>query len=69
MVEISNTKEKCFAHMQTGCQVLCDLQPICSPKCPFYKPAGCEDWIRRERGEEIWLIPPEEYFVKRAAKK
>ena len=69
MVEISNTKEKCFALMQTGCQVLSELQPTCAPRCPFYKPVGCEDWIRRERGEEIWLIPPEEYFVGRAEKK
>ena len=69
MVEISNAKERCFAKGNKGCQILSVLKPDCNPKCPFYKPTGCEDWVRRERGDEIWLIPPDEYGAERAAKK
>ena len=61
MVEISKISEKCFAEIYSGCLILCDTQPECNPQCPFYKPIGCEDWIRREIGDEVWLIPPEEY--------
>lgn len=68
MVEISNIKEKCFAEFRGGCAVL-SVRLTCSPRCPFYKPAGCEDWIRREVGDEIWLIPQEEYYAEHAAKK
>lgn len=28
--------------------------------CPFYKPLGCEDWIRLEEDGEIHLYAPEE---------
>ena len=64
MVEITNIKEKCFARLHEGCSVLCELEPECSTACPFYKPAGCEDWVRREKGGQIWLIPPEEYATR-----
>lgn len=67
MVDITNSKEKCFAYRKTDKKVKCSalrgLQPNCSNKCRFYKPSGCEDWVRREIGEKIWLIPPEEYFA------
>lgn len=61
MVEISNIKEKCFAEFKSGCGVLSSSEYECSPQCPFYKPTGCEDWVRRETEDGIWLIPPEEY--------
>lgn len=61
MIEISKTKDQCFALGYMGCSVLCEARPKCTPQCPFYKPVGCEDWIRREVSGEIWLIPPEEY--------
>lgn len=69
MVEITNVKERCFALLHTGCAILCEIEPECSTECPFYKPQGCEDWIRREKGDEIWLIPPEEYAMPVAKKK
>ena len=28
--------------------------------CPFYKPRGCEDWVRIDHGEVIHLYEPEE---------
>ena len=65
MVEISNCTEPCFAKWAGGCAVL--RTGKC--RCKFYKPKGCEDWIRSERGNEIWLIPPEEYFAEPAVKK
>lgn len=30
--------------------------------CPFYKPAGCEDWIKVEHNGEAWILTPEEYY-------
>lgn len=61
MVNITNCKEPCFAQMAMGCKILtCE----CTGKehCPFYKPIWCNDWIRVERGKEVWLVPPEEYY-------
>lgn len=61
MVEITTLEEKCFAELKSGCGVLSRSDYKCSPQCPFYKPTGCEDWIRREKDGQIWLIPPEEH--------
>lgn len=61
MVEISRCKDPCFAQLATGCKVLtCD----CAGKaeCPFYKPVGCEDWIKVEHNGEAWILTPEEYY-------
>lgn len=52
-------KEDCFAMEEGKCQILWE-DVVCTYDCPFYKPQGCEDWIKLEKGEEIWLIPPEE---------
>ena len=68
MVEISKCKEKCFALTDAGCKILttkCEGREYCK----WYKPKGCEDWVRSERGDEVWLIPPEEYFGKPAEEK
>jgi hypothetical protein len=64
MVEISKCKEPCFANLHSGCKVLtveCERE-----SCPFYKPADCTDWIRREEGGKVWLIAPEEYYAETA---
>ena len=68
MVEISKCKEKCFALTDAGCKI---LTTKCEGKerCKWYKPKGCEDWVRSERGDEVWLIPPEEYYATPAEKK
>lgn len=61
MVEITSIDEKCFAELKSGCGVLSRTDYKCTPRCPFYKPKGCEDWIRREINNHIWIVPPEEY--------
>ena len=61
MIEISKCKERCFASISDGCAILTKMPIKCSPDCAFYKPQGCEDWIRQEK-DGIWLIPPEEYY-------
>ena len=63
MVKVNDCKEPCFAHSIAGCRVL-TVECTGSKGCPFYKPVGCEDWIRSERKDGIWLIPPEEYYDK-----
>lgn len=60
MVEISDCNERCFGYIRGEC-IITTMNANCSPQCPFYKPEGCEDWIRREVNGEIWIIPPEEY--------
>lgn len=62
MIDITETNEKCFALWYDTCSILTDkTKEDCITQCPFYKPKGCEDWVRREVKERIWLIPPEEY--------
>ena len=63
MVEISDCKDKCFAKTESGCRVTSG-EIECSPRCAFYKPIGCEDWVKTEWKGKIWLIPPEEYATK-----
>lgn len=62
MINITDCEDKCFALWSGYCSILTDkIKDDCTPQCPFYKPQGCEDWIRRERHGQIWLITPEEY--------
>jgi hypothetical protein len=61
MIEISKCKDPCFAQMHNGCKVL-TTECEGKRKCPFFKPEGCEDWIRVERNGKVWLVPPEEYY-------
>lgn len=65
MVDITNhDNEKCFALWSGGCSILTSkTKEDCTVSCPFYKPSGCEDWIRREDDGKIWMIPPEEYYA------
>lgn len=51
---------KCSGSIQGGCSVL-DGEIACGLSCPFYKPKGMRDWIRR--GDN--LIEPEEYKATR----
>jgi len=62
MLDITDSKEKCFALWASTCSILTDrTKEDCSAQCRFYKPQGCEDWVRRERRGQVWIIPPEEY--------
>lgn len=60
MVEITGMTDKCFASLYGGCAILTKLED-CGYRCPFYKPIGCEDWVRYETKDQIFLISPEEY--------
>lgn len=43
------------------CEALTNLDEKCGTYyCPFYKPEGCADWIRKDGRTCLWLIPPEE---------
>ena len=60
-INLVHTKEPCFALEMHMCAILTEKDRHCGTwKCPFYKPSGCEDWIRIEDGYGINLIPPEE---------
>lgn len=67
MTNITGCKDPCFGLVEGVCMILTE-QTDCGIECPFYKPQGCEDWVKREEGAEIWLIPPEEYYAKTADK-
>lgn len=61
MIKLDTIRTKCFAITDSGCRATscaCDGRE----SCPFYKPEGCEDWIRIEYNGEVWLVPPEEYY-------
>ena len=55
----------CFAKRFQECLVVGNCLKGCNTyACPFYKPCGCEDWIKIERQQSIAMIPPEEARVK-----
>jgi hypothetical protein len=66
-LKITDQVIPCFGKRPTGCSAI--KRKKCPRWCDFYKPAGCKDWIRVERGDEVWLIPPEEYFAKPVAER
>ena len=59
MIDITNQEQKCFANNKGYCLVYGTRN--CYPRCAFYKPEDCEDWVRREEGDKVYLIEPEEY--------
>nr|AHF24051.1 hypothetical protein [uncultured bacterium Contig643] len=62
-INLKEARDRCFADKLKGtCSVMVVQHHGCgSYKCPLYKPAGCGDWVRVEDGNEITLVPPEEY--------
>ena len=61
MNHVSDSGGKCFAWAR-GCCLLTEASERCNTYgCPFYKPQGCKDWIRRDsqRGY-VYMIAPEE---------
>lgn len=61
-LDLTKVRSECFAKDILGnCDAMTTMDAHCGTyRCPFYKPEGCEDWIRIERLNEIYLIPPEE---------
>lgn len=66
-VDVIRMTEPCFAlGRDGGCRILVLKQDGCgTAKCPFYKPYGCKDWIRKETKDGLEFIPPEDYGKKR----
>lgn len=52
---------KCCMEIMGGCTSLTEASEYCETyRCPFYKPEGCSDWLRRDKGENVELYTPEE---------
>lgn len=51
-------EEKCYALLQGQCVV---LEVTNCTECPFYKPVGCEDWVRLDIEGLPYLLSPEDY--------
>lgn len=61
-IDLKKVNEPCFARTRMGyCRVLIIPARECGYKCKFYKPEGCQDWVRVEDWEGLNLVPPEEY--------
>ena len=62
-VDLMRIDEKCFGESFKGlCRILTVKSDVCRTyKCPFYKPEGCEKWVRVEDSQGVNLVPPEEY--------
>ena len=54
--------EKCFAAILNTCTVL--IRKNCQG-CRFYKPVGCEDWVRLKVNGVDYLMDPDEYEIRR----
>ena len=64
MIQLSYD-EKCYAKIQGQCVVLTETN--CT-NCPFYKPVGCEDWVKVNEHGTTYLLDPEEYDYRRKRK-
>lgn len=57
---------QCYADGLFGCDAMSAYEVTCGTyRCPFYKPIGCEDWVKLESKDHVTLYPPEEYFKTR----
>ena len=68
MINVKDCTDKCTALVFGECTALnereCDPSKYDYSCCDFYKPAGCEDWVRVEEDGEAWFYTPEEYAVR-----
>ena len=62
-IDLAYTKDKCFGESLKGiCRILTIKSDVCrTPKCPFYKPESCKDWVRVEDKRGTYIVPIEEY--------
>lgn len=62
-----DTDGACFGIEPNGaCGVLENKHPRCGTYgCMYYKPLGCEDWVRLDKSGVVEMIPPEEYYARR----
>lgn len=67
MIDITDLDIACFASWgRTGCRVL-GFKDNCNPRCPFYKPVDCQDWVRVVKADRVMLYEPEEIEIMRGA--
>ena len=64
------TDGRCFADKivfelaDGGCEAMFERHPDCGTyNCPFYKPQGCEDWIKLEHKDRVEMYTPEELMA------
>ena len=62
MVDITDRGAKCYAMVYGQCTVL--IRTNCT-NCAFYKPEDCEDWVRVDKNNHIYLLDPDEYETRR----
>lgn len=60
MIYIEECYDRCFADNGEGCTILTDYE-VCDSTCPFYKPMGCNDWVKVKRDKPVAIYAPEEY--------
>lgn len=63
MIQYSKTDAsgRCYGKTPFGCDVMEEEHEKCGTfACPFYKPDGCQDWVRLDRGDVICLFSPDE---------
>lgn len=58
MIDITERSTRCFAEIMGQCVVL--RKKECEG-CKYYKPKECEDWVRVDKDDRIYLMTPEEY--------
>lgn len=58
MIDVTDRKERCFALTLKQCTILTATE---CEQCKFYKPKGCEDWVRLNIQDRIIMVEPEEY--------
>lgn len=64
-VVLNHIEEACFAESadKDGCLIMVVKNDHCGTcECPFFKPKGCGDWIRKQKGRKTIIVPPEEYY-------
>lgn len=65
-IDLKYAHDPCFAEIGnkgvSGCRLLRRMEDECGYKCPFYKPKDCKDWIRITEGNDVSIVPPEEYY-------
>lgn len=62
MINIEDCTEKCYAMVFGVCTVLKDTD---CDGCRFYKPEGCENWVKVKTFDGAYLYTPEEYELRR----
>ena len=66
MIDITKQDQKCFALAFKQCTIMTETK---CEGCKFYKPEGCDDWVRIDMKDRVLIIAPEEYEMFRGRRK